>query len=424
MEESNMKSYKVSAAELKNFTKTVMQMCIRNLYRRKGRTALTVSGVIIGCCAIVIMVSLGIGMKQAQDQMLAQMGNLTRITVTPSPAKDAHKTLLDKKAVKQMGQLPDVTSAIVKNTLDLGELQLTAGEKNRFQNASATIIGIPEKDLEKMGYTLTDGKYPKNRAFEVLAGQHFAYQFTDSRRPEGKNVVDYWDNEDAKPFFKAMGTELSVAEKKQKKTSEPGENQTASSVAEWKEIQKLKIVGQLKENYDAGEETGSGLIMRLSDMEKLQKQIQKISGQKKAKEYSQVVVNVKDIKSVEQVENMVRQMGFQTYSMESIRKPMEKDARQEAAAIGFLGGSIGILLSYLVSWLMNHISSLAPGGGDMDMMAAGGMDMMGGGSTVMSVIPLWLAGFALLFSVFMGVAAGYYPANKAVKISALEAMKS
>lgn len=55
----------------------IMQMCIRNLYRRKGRTALTVSGVIIGCCAIVIMVSLGIGMKQAQDQMLAQMGNLT-----------------------------------------------------------------------------------------------------------------------------------------------------------------------------------------------------------------------------------------------------------------------------------------------------------------------------------------------------------
>ncbi len=123
----------------------IMQMCIRNLYRRKGRTSLTVSGVIIGCCAIVIMVSLGIGMKQAQDQMLAQMGNLTRITVTPSPAKDAHKTLLDKKAVKQMGQIPDVTSAIVKNTLDLGELQLTAGEKNRFQNASATIIGIPEK---------------------------------------------------------------------------------------------------------------------------------------------------------------------------------------------------------------------------------------------------------------------------------------
>ena len=101
-----------------------------------------------------------------------------------------------------------------------------------------------------------------------------------------------------------------------------------------------------------------------------------------------------------------------------------KEFLLEAAAIGFLGGSIGILLSYLVSWLMNHISSLAPGGGDMDMMAAGGMDMMGGGSTVMSVIPLWLAGFALLFSVFMGVAAGYYPANKAVKISALEAMKS
>ena len=48
----------------------IFQMSLKNLYRRKGRTFLTVSGVVIGCCAIVIMVSLGIGMKEAQEQML------------------------------------------------------------------------------------------------------------------------------------------------------------------------------------------------------------------------------------------------------------------------------------------------------------------------------------------------------------------
>ena len=43
-----------------------LRMCARNLYRRKGRTFLTVSGVVIGCCAIIIMISIGIGMKESQ----------------------------------------------------------------------------------------------------------------------------------------------------------------------------------------------------------------------------------------------------------------------------------------------------------------------------------------------------------------------
>ena len=56
-------------------------MCLQNLLRRKSRTLLTVSGVIIGTCAIVVMVSLGIGMQQSQDAMLAQMGDLTIIDI-------------------------------------------------------------------------------------------------------------------------------------------------------------------------------------------------------------------------------------------------------------------------------------------------------------------------------------------------------
>ena len=50
------------------------RMCIDNLKRRKGRTILTVLGVFIGCTSIVVMVSIGIGMKESQDQMLESMG--------------------------------------------------------------------------------------------------------------------------------------------------------------------------------------------------------------------------------------------------------------------------------------------------------------------------------------------------------------
>ena len=56
-------------------------MCLRNLWRRKGRTLLTVIGVIIGCCAIIVMISLGQGMNAAMDNMLASWGDLNAITI-------------------------------------------------------------------------------------------------------------------------------------------------------------------------------------------------------------------------------------------------------------------------------------------------------------------------------------------------------
>ena len=47
----------------------------------------------------------------------------------------------------------------------------------------------------------------------------------------------------------------------------------------------------------------------------------------------------------------------------------------------------------------------------------------GEGVNRISVIPLWLYAFAILFSILIGVGSGYYPANKAVKIPALEAIR-
>lgn len=63
-------------------------------------------------------------------------------------------------------------------------------------------------------------------------------------------------------------------------------------------------------------------------------------------------------------------------------------------------------------------------------MSSSAMDMgivmdagMAGAPSRLSVIPWWLSLFAILFSIAVGVGAGYYPAGKAVRISALEAIK-
>ncbi len=56
-------------------------MGIKNLWRRKLRTFLTILGVIIGTSSIVVMLSLGFGMQEAFKSQLDTMGSLTTINV-------------------------------------------------------------------------------------------------------------------------------------------------------------------------------------------------------------------------------------------------------------------------------------------------------------------------------------------------------
>ena len=50
--------------------KDMISMALGNLFKRKIRTLLTVMGVVIGTCAIVVMLSFGIGIKQSMETMM------------------------------------------------------------------------------------------------------------------------------------------------------------------------------------------------------------------------------------------------------------------------------------------------------------------------------------------------------------------
>ena len=117
----------------------------------------------------------------------------------------------------------------------------------------------------------------------------------------------------------------------------------------------------------------------------------------------------------------------------------------EAGTIGFMGGVVGIVISYGISFAMNVASSLGlTGSGGMgmgggmviggagggmgsgitwDMVVAAAQSVLAGQGERISIIPLWLVGVALVFATAIGLISGFYPANRAVKISALEAIK-
>jgi ABC-type antimicrobial peptide transport system permease subunit len=91
----------------------------------------------------------------------------------------------------------------------------------------------------------------------------------------------------------------------------------------------------------------------------------------------------------------------------------------EAGLIGFIGGVIGIGFSFVASWAVNKyggplLSNIIPGNGWY-------VDSTG---AKFSQISITLTLQAVLVSIGVGVISGFFPARRATKISAIEAMKT
>lgn len=447
----------------------LMGMCLQNLSRRKGRTFLTVLGVTIGACAIIIMISIGIGMKESQEKMLAQMGDLTLITVSPAPQNVRSAAPLDRAAVNRILKLTGVILATPKVQADELTFKLIAGRDKRYVNEYATVVGMEPEAPEKLGYRLQEGEGLTLKKGQVLAGANLAYLFRDTKRPEGFNMVDtsalYMEEPGVTPpdpYFNILRTPLQMAVEI-----------TVSGKTDQK-VYPFQVQAVLVPDYAKGSETVDGLLMHFEDLSKILADARRGAARRKDKGYPTVIVKTQGIGDVARVEEEIKAMGFQTSSMESIRKPMEKEAQQkqmmlgglgaislfvaalgitntmimsisertkeigimkalgcpigdirtlfllEAGTIGLIGGVVGILISELISFIMNMTQTggnLLDNAGDLFAAAPEA-------GSRMSIIPLWLIGFALVFSIFIGLFSGLHPANKAVKIPALEAIKT
>lgn len=453
-------------------TRDLITVCLQNLSRHKARTFLTVLGVIVGCCSVVIMISIGIGMKEAQEKALAQLGDLTIIQVYAA-GKGAKAAKINKKTIQQMKDYQGVEAVTPRLSQENVSVTIFGSKNKRYKADNVTIVGIDLGTARTMGYKLIQGDWKTGKKDYVYVGQNLAYMFADTKRPEGKNTVDMYSGQlDEKgmpvmppPYFDIMKASLTM--------------ELESGKEDGKKVsQALEPAGRLKEDYGKGEETSMGMVMSLEMYESLLEQQSRLSGKKwdSRKGYPGALVKVKDIGSVARIEKEIKKMGFRTNSLESIRKPMEQEARQkqmmlgglgaislfvaalgitntmimsisertreigvmkslgcfirdvrrifllEAGCIGLLGGITGVVISYGISFIMN-LAAASGAGASSSMEMMGDFGDMGDIPSRLSVIPWWLTVFAVLFSVAIGVGAGYYPANKAVGIPALEAIK-
>lgn len=458
-----------------------ISLSARNLLRRKGRTALTLVGVVIGTCMVVLMISLGIAQTKTNEEMLQSWGDLTQVQIYGYGMmmdSDGKPLYLDDAAIANIKQIPHVAAATPYAQAYNLEGEITAGRNGRYTSDIYNLIGIDPTALEPMGFALQSGSWPTNTPasekatkLQVLVGSSTGYNFQDSRKSyNSPKRYRYEGQTDANG--KELPPFVDIDKDKMTLTIKTGEGSTEKSRS-WE----LEIVGVLEPDGAKGYWTQSGIVLRIQDMKMLQKIYNDMTKTKEeSKSYDQVYVKVDDLSNVTDVETAIHDLGFtNTYSMNQQREEMQKQVMNsqmifggiaavsllvaainiintmtmaiyertreigvmkvlgcelgnirtmfllESSTIGFIGGLIGLGISLIASFVLNNLSTLGQGL-DLSGLMGGGYYMGGGGGTI-SIIPPWLMLAALVFATLVGLVAGILPANKAVKISALEAIR-
>ena len=432
----------------------ILSICFRNLTRRKMRTFLTALGVVIGVCLIIIAVSIGIGLSITYDEQMASWGDLTVINVYNWNSQ----ITLDDAAVAKMQALDgvDIATPFYQNW----EMNYLFKSKNGRYRCFPQFYGVYPEALEKLGYELKEGRYLEehDKEYSIVVGENFAYRFYDSKKKRNNRIDPYPDasGKIKDPYVDVMKDKMII--------SIPSQKTDANGNIIGKDIEVKPVVAGVLLRNDANWEATNAAFMDINEMKALEQKFNKQNGIKKSSNkinYEDVRVKCVDVDSVSAVQEAIKEMGYECNSMNDGREMMQKQALMiqlvlgglagfsllvaaigiantmimsiyertreigvmkvigaevrdirvmfllEAGMIGLLGGIMGVGLSFAGSWAFNHFAAAA---------------MLGEGSKL-SVIPLWLVGFALAFSVLVGVVFGFLPANRAVKISALEAIK-
>ena len=445
----------------------LLTMSINNLRRRKVRTALTVLGVVIGTASVVVMVSLGIGLNALMMEMYSSYGSMTAIEIynygnNGNNGTNDNPLYLTDDTVKEFLRIPHVTSAspVLETNVIL---------KQGVYETNTSINGVTREFMEQI--PLGQGKLPdpKSTEMEFIYGNAVVQWFQNSKTGKG-----YWDTQELpdidymnKPMFVIFDTDAYY----QSRSGGSGDGTPVKAPKKYL----IRTAGVVEGGIDDYNSYAYGVY---TDIDQLKTQLKKIykknpiPGQptnKKGKPYSYFIYNqayvyVDDMENVTAVQKTITDMGFQansqmewieqsqqTYNMIQlvlggigaislfvaaigiantmmmsiyertkeigVIKVLGCDLRTirnmfllESGFIGFMGGVIGVAISYGIGFIMNHFLGIG--------------QIMTGQAGDISRIPLWLAAAAVVFAIFVGMAAGFFPSLRAMHLSPLAAIRN
>ena len=433
--------------------KDLLTTAFLNLWRRKLRAFLTVLGMVIGVASIVVMVSLGIGIKQATIESFAGTGSLTTIRVSSwsyvsmgNGGGSSREKELNKKALSEFKRIEGV-QAVMPLIETYGML------KSGRYAVDASILGVTKDQAEQFGITLAEGELPGaggSTTYEIALG---AWTLQSFYSPD--NYRQALDQNGNPKVTKDSRMQLTFDYRNvftQAAMSMPDDGSSDEPTPPG-DIYKLKVTGIMDEGNN---DFSYYCIMDAAQLEKLAKANKDFTNYDASK-YQTVLVKCADIEDVKPVKNAIAEMGYGTYSLQDAVEMAEKSTQNVQYLLGAIGGvallvaAIGIMNTMMMSIFertkeigiikvlgcrIDNIAGLFLAeaayiglfGGALGMGLSFGisalLNVFLASSGLRSIIPAYLVFGAVGFSIIVAVAAGMYPAIRAMKLSPLAAIRN
>ena len=457
------------------------ELAVRNLRESVLRNSLTTVGISVGVASLVAMLSLGIGLQQMATRRLVRSGLFDTVVVTsrrdlrnfnrsddasgPDPAQSP---VLDEPSRQKIEQLPNVLEAYPDMRFITS---FTYEEKPHL----TMVAGIPISYKTNDAFEGMQGSFfSSDMAPEVILQKSFAAELLGKTPKPGANEAPV--AELAKPL---LGKEMTMryAERIDSPAADTQgsvPNESSDSAATTYSIQshelQLRIVGVTDLDPDSLRGPVRARVLLplklLQSLHAMQPTALRDTTQATSKvpTYSTVSVRVKNPGKIQVVEEPIKKMGFNTFSILDATRSVRRFFTVLDLFLGIFGSlalavaSIGIVNTLVMAILerRREIGIMkAIGASDYDVKKlffaeAGVMGLLGGalgvalGWTIGRVInvgtnvylrsqdlapeqiwfvPWWLVGSAIAFAIVVSLLSGIYPAARAARLDPVQALR-
>jgi putative ABC transport system permease protein len=465
------------------------ELAVRNLRESLLRNSLTTVGISVGVASLVAMLSLGIGLQQLASRRLMKSGLFDTVVVTsrrdlrnfgheeersgPAPGESR---FLDESTRQEIEHLPNVLEAY-PDIRFITELRYE--DKPHLTMVSA----LPESAKSNDAFEQMQGRFfSSDMAAEVVIQKAFAEELL-GKTPKsgldetnvallappllGKELVMRYAQREASPAA-SSGSAKSAAKDAPIPSGDQSLAGAAYSVVSRE--QKLKIVGVADLDPESMRgPTRARVFLPLKLAESLHviqptdlREISRAASDQPA--YSSISVRVKNPSQIRAIEDAIKKMGFNTFSILDATRSLQQFFAVLDLFLGIFGSlalavaSIGIVNTLVMAILERRheigiMKAIGASDGDVKKLffaEAGAMGILGGvvgvalgwaigqainlGTNIYLkrqalppehfwAVPWWLVGAAIVFAFVVSLLSGLYPAGRAARLDPVQALR-
>ncbi|HEY4660452.1 MAG TPA: ABC transporter permease [Terriglobales bacterium] len=443
-----------------------IELAARNLRESVLRNSLTTLGISVGVASLVAMLSLGIGLQQLASRRLQRSGLFDSIVVTSRRNLRSFDREQEQNGPAP-AESPDLNEAArlkIANVSGVVEVypDLRFITEVRYQDKPhlTMVAGLPFSSKDGDSFEGMQGKFfSSSDAHEVIIQKSFAAELLGKtiRGADEINVAEV-----AKPL---LGKEVIM-----RYSERESSGQDSASFSVISHEMPLTIVGVTDLDPDSMRGSARARVFvpqtLIESMRPMQAYDTRASGGVSSDQpiYSNVVARVSGAGKVDAVEQAIKKLGFNTFSILDATKSMRRFFAILDLFLGIFGSlaltvaSIGIINTLVMAILerRREIGIMkAVGASDSDVRGlffaeAGAMGLLGGvcgtilgwiigrvinfGTNVylkrqgfppehIWSVPAWLVAGAVGFAFVVSLLSGLYPASRAARLDPVQALR-